>query len=229
MNRPTHQITVVAFFFFTICAQVAADVIVDTTPSGTADRSSASDFIGILDNVSPTQIGLNVNFNGTIPAGENFLLGDLVGRDINATSGDRTWEYQLILPSDAVSGTGFTNIQFNGHAFENANNNLENNDQILWELFLNNDTTPVQTGGPAAGSDWTTFDVNLAHPGGASITSVRVVFTVTGFNAGGEWFATRGSLQAEYQAIPEPIGSVFVLAACFCSLRRRRILSVSGC
>ena len=186
-------------------SDLSADIIFDTVPTGTADRVNDEDFIGLLDNVSPTQIGQDVNFNGTVPAGESFQIGDLVGRDVDATSGSRTWEYILTLPSDAVAGTGLINIQFVGHAFESDTNNLESTDQIQWELFLNSDATPVQTGGPTAGSDWSTFDVNLTDPGGNSVTSVRVVFTVSGFDQTSEWFAARGSLQAEYQAIPEPL------------------------
>ena len=108
-------------------------------------------------------------------------------------------------------GTGFTDILFSGHAFENFGNNLEGTDQLSWELFLNGSSTPVDFGGPPAGSDFTSFDISLADPGGATVSQIRVAFTVTNFNAGQEWFATRGSLRATYSAIPEPSAVPFIL------------------
>ncbi len=225
MKTPARFSVLLVLFILCFTARVNADIISDSVPDGTADRVNNNDFIGLLDGVSPNQIGgLNVNFPGAVPAGESFQLGDLVGRDINATSGSRSWNYQLILPADAVAGTGFTNISFAGHAFERATNNLEGIDQIQWELYLNNDVTPVQVGGPAAGSDWSTFDVNLSDPGGSTITSVRVVFTVTGFNGGGEWFVTRGLLQAEYQPIPEPLCFSLLSMVCLGLMGRKRKL-----
>ncbi len=200
-------------------------VISTSTATGTSSRNSSTDFVGILDNNSPTQIGgLDVSFNN-VPAGESFAIGDIVGRDMVNSGGGRVWEYLLTLPADAIPGTGLTGILFNGHAFERSTNNLEAGDGILWELFLNNDAIPVASGGPAVGTDWTTFDVNLSDPGGAAINQVRVVFTVSEFDHNLEWFASRGMLSAVYSAIPEPHGLAMVLAACgwlATALRRRR-------
>ncbi len=179
-----------------------ADLISTSTPTGTESRNANTDYVGILDSTLPTQVlNQNVAFGG-VPNGYLFQVGDLVGRDMNASGGSRVWMYELILPTDALGG--FTDIQFSALAAERSNNNLEGNDQISWSLFLNNDTTPVATDGPLAGSDWTLFSASLNHAGGVAVTRVRVEFVVTGFNANNEWFATRGTLSANYQAIPEP-------------------------
>ncbi len=203
----------------------SGDLIVTSLATGTSNRASSTDFVGILDNNAPPQIGgLDVSFNN-VPAGESFAVGDLVGRDMDASGGGRVWEYLLTLPADAMPGTGLTALSFIGHAFERSTNNLDGSDQVLWEMFLNNDATPVASGGPAVGSDWTTYDINLSDPGGDTITQVRVVFTVTGFDDVGDWFASRGTLSAIYSAIPEPHGLATVLAACgwlATALRRRR-------
>ena len=212
----------------TLPGGVSADIVTvaDSTATGTSDRASANDFIGILSNDTPNQVnGLDINFIGQIPTGESFQVGDIVGRDVNATSGSRNWEYQIILPPDAVSGTGFTNITFNGRAFERATDNLERNDRVRWLMYLNNDATPVQIEGPATGSDWTTFDVNLSDTGTSTVvTQVRVVFNVNGFNGGGEWFAARGTLQADYQSIPEPVGVLVWLLAFTPLMGRNRVV-----
>lgn len=202
-------------------------VIDDAIPAGTESVDTGVAFIGILTNVLPTEIGgTAVRFN-RVPPGEDFEVDDLVGRRIAASGGGRAWEYQLSLPADAVAGTGFTDIDFLGSAFEREGNNLEGTDQLTWELFLNGSSTPVDITGPAAGTDWSTFTVNLTDMGGSTVNLVQVVFTVTGFNAGNEWFATRGQLSATYETLsPEPstmnLSNLVLSMASLLTVRRRR-------
>ncbi len=180
-----------------------ADIVSISTsaPSGTESALGTNDYIGIIDSLSPIRInGQNVTINRR-PSGESVLVGDLAGRDIDATSGSRTWEYSLSLPANSVDGTGFTNINFSAHSFERRGNNLEGTDQVSWQLFLNG--VSAGTTGPAAGTDWTSYDTTLTNIGGNSINDIRVVFTVSGFNSNDEWFVTRGTLSADYTSVPE--------------------------
>ncbi len=222
MLNPIPLVAPFVFAFLLMVCNLQADIVTDSTPTGTTDRNGNNDFVGLLDSVGPDRIGgQNINLNGSAPTGESSQIGDLVGRDIDATGGSRTWEYLLILPADAVSGTGFTSISFSGHAYERSSDNLEGSDQIRWSLYLNSDVTPVQVSGPVAGTDWSTFDVNLSDPGGNSITSVRVVFEIIGFDDDDDWFVTRGSLQASYQKVPEP-GCVVILLLVLAASNTRR-------
>ena len=203
----------------TVClagSSASADIVTisDDTVSGTVTRPRLTAFSGVLSNNQPLQMqGITIAISNNIPAGESFQVGDLVGRDLkNVAGAGRIWEYELSLPGDARAGTGFSNIVFNGHAFELPLDNLEGDDQVSWALFLNNDLVPVQTDGPAMGSDWSTYDASLAHAGGSTITDVRVVFTITGFIEFNEWYATRGTLSADYASIPEPQAWVMLCA-----------------
>ena len=175
--------------------------ITDLTPNGTESVVANTAFIGHLDSISPAQInGQNVVLP-LLPTGTALVAGQLVGRNIDATSGSRTWEYTLDLPPDAQPGTGLSDIEFQARAFERRTNNLENADQLLWELYINNRL--VARDGPPAGSDWSTYSLTLADPGGNLVTTARVVFSVTDFDGSGEWFATAGRLSGLYQT-PEP-------------------------
>ncbi|MGI9517259.1 MAG: hypothetical protein ACR2NP_09445 [Pirellulaceae bacterium] len=194
-----------------------------STPTGTADRANANDFVGLLSGVSPEQIGgLDVSFNGSLPAGEAFQAGDLVARDFDATTGSQEWEFLLTLPGDAVPGTGLEDIIFTAHAYERTGNQLENDD-LTWELFLNTDTAFTLTD-TTGGDDFGTHDVNWnsVPTGGATINQVRVVVTINGFDASGEWFGAYGTLSANYNAVPEPGTTVVCLVGCLVTLSRRR-------
>jgi hypothetical protein len=202
----------VLLLLFTPAAKAGIVTLTTSTAVGTASVISGNDFVGVLDGATPPQIaGTLLNFNGPIPAGESFLVGDVVGRDVGSTSGSRNWEYNLLLPDDALIGTGFENIVFNAHAFERDNNNLVVADQLTWGLFLNGSDTPVASGGTIA--DFSVFDLALTDPGGAAINQITVRLTVAGFNGNNSWFAARGLLSARYQtaSIPEPGTAVLCL------------------
>ena len=196
-----------------------------SAPTGTQDHDSSTDFVGILDGISPETINLlTVEFDN-VPAGEAFAVGDLAGRDMNGHNGSDTWQYSLSLPSDAVDGTGFENILFSGHVFEGDNNNLDNSDLLTWELFVNGVSVDSYTTGS---QDFDPFDFTLTDVGGSGVTDILAVFTVDGFTSGNEWFVTRGSLSATYTSIPEPTTLIFVaLAAIACFPVRRRRKNVS--
>lgn len=200
----------------------------DNTPSGTAAVNNANDYVGILDGITPNTIG-GVQVNMPLaPIGEVFVVGDLVGRDMNAHSGSRVWTFDMALPSDAVPGTGLENIVFQSHAFERRNNNLENNDLITWELFLNGAATPVDSA-TSGGNDFDIINISLSdpNPGSSLITDAQVVFTISGFNGGGEWFAARHRFSATYTAIPEPVfsGLCLLLPALVAVYRKPRPVS----
>lgn len=146
--------------------------------------------------------GTNLNFNGPIPGGETFQAGDIVGRDIDELNSVAVWSYNLFLPSNAMSGTGFQDIVFDAHAFERGVGNLDSGDRLAWAMYLNGGSTAVATGG--VNDDFTTFDLSLLNAGGDSINQVSVVFGISGFTDNNDWFATRGLLSANYvSAIPE--------------------------
>jgi hypothetical protein len=202
-----------------------ADLVTLTTsiPTGSANRDNSNQFIGILNSVTPPQIGgQGVSFQD-VPAGESFQVGDLVGRNVDSSGGGRTWEYLLTLPGDATPGTGFENIFFSARAFENSGNNLEGSDQLTWQLFLNGSATAFDFDSPGAGVDFTTYDASLSHAGGSTINQVRVVMRVTGFDSGNEWFATRGLLSVNYTAVPEasPLLGLGLVAMALCFRFRR--------
>ena len=210
----------------------AALVTISTsTPTGTANRNNNTDFIGLLSNNSPNQVlGQNVTFNN-VPAGETFQVGDLVGRDIDGSGGGRVWTYRLDLPIDAFIGTGFENIQFRAHTFERDLNNLEGIDEITWELFLNGSATAVDSATTGQGQDFTSIDIGLSDPGGATVSTVEVVFTVIGFDAGSEWFVSQGVLQASYDSVtsvPEPSSACLMLAMAIPMLLNRRRRKATG-
>lgn len=194
-----------------------------SSANGTSNRDSNSNFVGVLDSAIPTTVtGLSVAFPN-VPNGEVFVVGDVVGRDVDDSGGGRTWEYVLSLPADAAPGTGFTDIAFAGHAFERPNNNLEGADELVWELFLNGSSVAVDSATTGAGVDFTSIDINLANPGGAATTEAVVRLTVNDFNVGSEWFAARGTLSANFETIPEPnVLMIFSLTAVGLSQRRRR-------
>lgn len=231
------QTSMVMFRFSILCTVVAllfagstienarADLvtITDDSPSGTTDVSSSADYVGLVDALNPTLEvdGNSVTLNG-LPTGESVQIGDLIGRDMNANSGSRQWEYLLELPADAFPGTGFQNIIFDARAYERTADNLEGADELTWEMFLNGSTVAVDSATSGAGVDFNAIDVSLSNPGGDTITEVRVVFSVIGFNGGGEAFGTRGVLSASYNAVPEP-GAFAVLCGLFAlPLARRR-------
>ena len=199
--------------------------LTDSTPDGIQNRANNNDFVGILDGVSPNQMGgQNVNFNPTLPTGVSFLEGDLVARDLDTFSNaSRDWTFEILLPGDAAPGTGLTDITFRGFAFERTQNNLEAGDQVTWAMYLNNDTIPIASDTPGDGIDFDTHTVSLINAGGAAVTRVRVVVSMNGFNQNGEWVASRGQLSANYQAIPEPASGLVVLSLlCLTSIRRAR-------
>ncbi len=201
--------TVLLAGYLCAAAEGAADLVTTSSVTGNQNRASQNNYVGLLDSVSPEQIGgLDVNF-GNVPGGESFQIGDLVGRNLDDSGGGRTWEYLLLLPGNARAGTGLQNITFTGHAFERGNNNLEGDDQLTWQLFLNGSGIAADSGGPGAGIDFTSYDISLFDPGGTTITAARVVFSIAGFDASNEWMATRGTLSAEFTAIPERAPLVF--------------------
>ena len=211
-----------------IVLESSGDIVTisNDTPTGSANVANANDFVGLLSQVSPqTQVGgQNVTFNGSLPGGAAFMVNDLVGRDMDASGGGRTWEFLLTLPVDAVPGSGLESIMFSGFAYERNGNQLENDDDLTWELFLNSDATPTLTD-TTGGNDFGTHTVDWSSvaTGGTVVTQVRVVVTINGFDGGGEWFGTRGLLMADYNAVPEPGGVIFFAGCCaVISYRRRR-------
>lgn len=214
---------------------IQADLITisTSTPTGDFERKAKNKFLGILETptgATPPEYqlaGEEVEFDANIPAGESFLVGDLVGRDIDGTdnlTAPYEWTYELTLPGDAVAGTGFQDIIFDAHAFVSNKGKLEADDTLTWELFLNNDFSVV-VASDSVFDDFPTFihDVLLTDAGGSTINQVNVVFTVEGYDKGDEWFATRGLLSATYTAVPEPGSSLFLLATGFPVLVRRRV------
>lgn len=212
-------------FVQSVCGDIAS--VSTSTPIGTGNRQSNTDYLGPLDSIVPTTVNsLEVNFSN-VPAGEAFLVGDIVGRDVNAAGGDRTWDYILNLPIDAVPGTGFSNITFSAHAFERSTNNLETTDEIVWEMFLNGSPVVVESGSTGAGVDFTSIDINLSNSGSPTANEILVRMTVNGFDAGNEWFAARGTLSANYETIPEPSGQALLALVTLVLLCPRRRASVS--
>ena len=201
---------------------VRGDLVAISTsePSGVGNRDSNSNFIGILDSAIPTTINSLAVSLPSAPAGEAFAVGDLVGRDVDASGGGRIWDYVLDLPSNAVLGTGFSNISFSGDAFERSNNNLDGDDELVWELFLNGGTVAVDSA-TTGGDDFTSVDISLADVGGSTINEVLVRLTVSGFDDGNEWFATRGILSANFETIPEPNARALLILGCIGFVRRR--------
>jgi hypothetical protein len=117
-------------------------------------------------------------------------------------------------------GTGFSNISFSGDAFERSNNNLDGDDELVWELFLNGGTVAVDSA-TTGGDDFTSVDISLADVGGSTINEVLVRLTVSGFDDGNEWFATRGILSANFETIPEPNARALLILGCIGFVRRR--------
>lgn len=217
------QLPIAAFLIATaiIAGPLTADIVTVSTnlATGTANRASANDFIGLLSSASPTQIGgANVSLPN-VPAGQPFQVRDIVGRDIDATTGGRNWDYLLTLPGDAVPGTGFSNITFSGWIFEATNSNLEAADRLSWQLYLNGAAVPGNSA--SVSDDFAPQAINLSNAGGSSINQILVRFSVAGFNEGDEWFMSRGVLSANYMAIPEP-GHALIAALGFALLWPRR-------
>jgi hypothetical protein len=187
-----------------VAGPLAADIVTVSTnlATGTANRANANDFIGLLSSASPTQIGGADVSMPNAPAGQPYQVRDIVGRDIDATSGGRNWDYLLTLPGNAVPGTGFDNITFSGWIFEATNANLEAADQLSWQMFLNGSAVPVASS--SVSDDFAPQAINLSNAGGSTINQILVRFSVAGFNEGDEWFMSRGLLSANYSAIPEP-------------------------
>ena len=201
--------------------QLAADIVTISTnvASGTSHRPNTNDFIGILTSSSPPQIGGASITLPNIPAGQSFQVGDIAGRDIDATTGSRNWDYLLTLPGNAVAGTGFTNINFGGWAFERSNGNLEASDQLSWQMFLNGSAVAVASS--TLTNDFAPQAINLSNAGGSAISQVLVRFSVAQYNASGEWFVSRGTLSANYDAIPEPEMALLAVLGIALALPRR--------
>ena len=116
------------------------------------------------------------------------------------------------MPTNGDVALGFTNVRFEGFAFEADTNNLETDgngtDEIRWELFLNatGAGTPVDTF--VLTEDFSEeLNVALASLGQRGANDVLVRFSVSTYDGGGEWFSTRGTLSADYAVsaiIPEP-------------------------
>ncbi len=184
--------------------QLVADIVTVTTSlaTGTSHRQNPVNFIGLLSSSAPPEIGgANVIMNN-IPAGQSFQVGDIVGRDVNSTTGSRNWDYLLTLPGNAATGTGFTNIDFSGWIFENTASNLGADDQLSWQMFLNGSAIAVASS--TVSDDFGPQAINLANAGGSTINQILVRFSVADYNDNDEWFMTRGTLSANYDAIPEP-------------------------
>lgn len=224
LSRRTFSFALGLLLLLTSADQSNGDIVPISTSDavGTGNRDSNSNFIGILDSAIPTTVtSLSVNTPGA-PATEVFAIGDVVGRDVGAAGGDRTWEYVLDLPINAAPGTGLSDISFSAHAFERPINNLEGDDELVWELFLNGNAVAVDSGTTGAGVDFNSIDINLSDPGSASTNEALVRLTVNGFNAGNEWFAARGTLSANFETIPEPSGGMLLVIASIGLVQRRR-------
>ncbi len=229
LRQSTPKLVVIVFFICSMATDLRADLISTSTATGSQGWDDKKRFVGILD-VTPTQLEVlseQVEFKD-IPFRQSFMDGDLVGSELDRAvlaGGGRTWEYMIMLPSDAAGATGLENIQFNGFAFERDRDNLEGTDELSWQLFLNDELVSVDSSSTGAGVDFDTHTVSLFNRGGSSITSARVVLTINGFDEGEEWFATRGTLSANYTAVPEAFGLLWLLGGWIglSGRRRRRI------
>ena len=224
LPRLTFSFALGLLLLLTSADQVNGDIVLISTSDavGASNRDSNSNFIGVLDSATPTTVSsMSVNTPGA-PQGEPFAVGDIVGRDIDASGGGRTWEYVLNLPGNATPGTGFSDISFSGRAFEANGNNLEGDDELVWELFLNGNAVATDSGTSGAGVDFDPFDITLGDPGSSLTNEVLVRLTVNGFNANNEWFAARGTLSANFEAIPEPSGGILLVIFSIGITQRRR-------
>jgi len=194
------------------------DTVLDSTPVGTESVTNSQSFVGLLDIANPLDV--NTTRVEMLNPGSTFAVGDLVGRNMVNNTGSTTWTWDICVPTNAAPGSGLTSIQFGGFAFERTTDNLENGDELFWELFLNDDTVPVET--TSTGNvngllfDFNSYSFNMADPGSTAqttVTSASVVFTVQGFNEQFEWFATRGTLSANFTAVPEPGAAVLAVFA----------------
>lgn len=205
-----------------VSGQLAADIVTISTSlaTGTSNRQNPSNYIGLLSSAAPTQIGgANVNMNN-IPAGQSFQVGDIAGRDVDSTTGSRNWDYLLTLPGNAVAGTGFSNINFSGWIFENSAANLEASDQLSWQMFLNGSAIAVASS--TVSDDFAPQAINLSNAGGSSINQILVRFSVAQFNDNDEWFTSRGTLSANYEAIPEPEMAILAVLGMATAIPRRK-------
>lgn len=156
-------VAVLLSLLFSTAVPAAIVTLSTSTPTGTASRNAANDFIGLLSSNSPNQVlGQNVGYSN-IPAGAVFTVGDLTGRDIDASGGGRVWTYQLDLPADAFVGTGFEDIQFDATSFERDVNNLESPDELTWDLFLNGSTTAVDSASTGVGGEFSDLDISISR------------------------------------------------------------------
>ena len=104
LSRRTFSFALGLLLLLTSADQSNGDIVPISTSDavGTGNRDSNSNFIGILDSAIPTTVtSLSVNTPGA-PATEVFAIGDVVGRDVGAAGGDRTWEYVLDLPLSLI-------------------------------------------------------------------------------------------------------------------------------
>jgi len=193
--------------------------------------TSNGDYLGIVSQASPLRVvGSATNLvEGTyLPTGFAYQVGDIAGLDIDGPGvTNNTYDYTMSMPANGDATLGFTNIKFEGEAFEADTDNLETDgngtDEIRWELFLN------ATG---AGAPVDTFvltedfsqelNVDLFSFGASGVTDVLVRFSVSTYDGGAEWFATRGTLSADYAIIPEPSAFVLIALGLPSLLARRR-------
>ena len=223
MSKFTLAVIVGSFFFGLGGVGADAAVVTDITPEGLTGvtGTNSGDFLGVVTTGGTgTSIGINTSPSETTVSLYEALgtleVNDVIGQDIDELSGGNganLWNYEILLPGNAVAGTGLTNISFNAAMLLSSaafnNSDLDSVNDLKFELFLNGSTTVT---------DWVRFEavpqgdgpVMLADAGGTTVTSARVTVSIentTAFNTGTETFAvTNAVLSADFAttAVPEP-------------------------
>ncbi|MFK8111730.1 MAG: ELWxxDGT repeat protein [Rubripirellula sp.] len=206
-SNPTELTVVGSDLYFVAEGGVVPGPVVASEPlltSSNSFRSNSSNYAGIVINTtslnagqlrtatsSPLTYGSTTGGDGAIGALgvglSNIAVGDFILRDVDL--GDLAtdeWDWTI---SDAA---GLTNIEFSGFASANsfADTFSTAPEGLLFELFLNGSASPSSSI-ELTGADLDDFNagrapdnLNLTHPGGASITSATIRMTF-GTSAGG--------------------------------------------
>ncbi len=227
--------TSVGFIFsvLCLCTPASADLITDVTPgglSGFTGLNSSEDYLGVVVNSSPLQIDVGgtpteiISLHTIVPQ-----ANDVIGRDQisigrgNNFAGSR-WSYELALPAVALAGTGLTDLVFTADlSFANAG--YESRDRLVFDLFINGQSTPVVSTEVFGidGGGLTSVNLTPAAPITALVTSAELRIGSGFFNSGNESFLVSNARFAANYVVPE--ASIFapaaLLAGSLCFRRRR--------
>lgn len=233
---------ITTIFVFVVSLQLSSAAITSISSSSPTLSSTftdgGSDYFGIVN----SGLILTQNFNSSINPPE----GSVAGEDLDGEGGSNTQTvtWTLNLPGDAVPGTGLTTIDFSGllasgAGFDDADGShpfvfsVDGSEVGRITFSRVNDGDPFNSAlavdtnldgfGDGAVATATGTAVTFSDPGGAAVTSVDVVFTISS-GSGGEEFWTNGTLSAQYDmvAVPEPSTLLLSVIGAFAVIRRSR-------